>query len=426
MKPLPRWFKIDHAGKLFPVVTNRLRSSYFREAVQLTVMVNPQLLQQAAELTLKRYPHFKTKLTKGLFWNFLEPQDKPFMVEKEPNAFGSISTPFSFRKHLVHIYYFETRIAVEFYHVLTDGRGGMEFLKHLTFTYLVLAGFPIDPEGLFTKPEDQINEHEVEDSFSKKVKRGKEAWLPSKKAHHLQGTFYSNIGHQLTHLHFSVKEVLTITRQLNTTITGFYTSILIFLMLQDQQHEPLKNRKPILMSVPVDMRKYYPSKTMRNFVMTISVGGLYPVDTPFETILLSVTNQLKEGQSVEKLAPQIRANMKAERMLFLRFVPLFFKNLIIKYVYNKVGEPALSMTLSNLGAVTMPSSTASLIHHFEFMLSSTYLLPINLGVVSFQDHLVLSFSKLIVERTFLTRFVDFLHHHYPLQITVDGNQWEDR
>ena len=64
MKPLPRWFKIDHAGKLFPVVTNRLRSSYFREAVQLSVMVNPQLLQQAAELTLKRYPHFKTKLTK--------------------------------------------------------------------------------------------------------------------------------------------------------------------------------------------------------------------------------------------------------------------------------------------------------------------------------------------------------------------------
>jgi hypothetical protein len=113
-------------------------------------------------------------------------------------------------------------------------------------------------------------------------------------------------------------------------------------------------------------------------------------------------------------------------MLFLRFVPLFFKNLIIKYVYNKVGEPALSMTLSNLGPVIMPVSTQPYIHHFEFMLSSTYLLPINLGVVSFQDHLVLSFSKLIVERDFLIRFVDYLHQHFPLHIEADGNHWEDR
>lgn len=425
MKPASQWFKIDHAGKLFPVVSNRLRSSYFRQAVELTVAIKPEILQKAALLTLKRFPHFDTRLKKGIFWNYLESQNKIFEVKLEPNTFGSITNPFYFGKHLLNIYYYEHRISVEYFHVLTDGRGGMEFLKTLTLTYLQLAGYDVQSEGILKDAYEPTNAKEQEDSFNKLIEPGKATWLPSQKAYHLEGALFKTIGHHLTHLTFSLTEVLELSRKLNTTITAFYASVLAYLMLQQQKLDGNTIRKPIIISVPVDMRKYFPSMTMKNFVMTIGVGKIFALDTSFEAILQEMTLQLKTGQSVEKLAPQIRANMKAEKILVLRFVPLFFKNLLIKSVYSKIGEPALSITLSNLGKVVMPEKTFPYIDHFQFMLSSTYLLPINMAIASFNDALVVTFSRLIIENNYIVQFVDFLVKKYHLHITASANGWQD-
>lgn len=424
MKSPSQWFRIDHAGKLFPVVSNRMRSSYFRQAVELTIPIKPEVLNQAATLTLKRFPHFDTRLKKGIFWNYLEAQNKPFKVRLESNTFGSITNPFYYGKHLLNIYYYQNRISVEYFHVLTDGRGGMEFLKTLTLTYLQLCGYDVQSEGMLKDVSEPRNVQELEDSFNKMIQPGKATWLPSQKAYHLEGTIFKTIGHHLTHLTFSLSEVLALSRKLNTTITAFYASVLAYVMLQQQKVEGEKIRKPIIISVPVDMRKYFPSMTMKNFVMTIGVGKVFDLDASFESVLEEITMQLKTGQSIEKLAPQIRANMKAEKILILRFVPLFFKNLLIKSVYNKIGEPALSMTLSNLGKVVMPEKTFPYIDHFEFILSSTYLIPINMAIASFNDALVVSFSRLIVEQNFIIQCVDFLVKTYQLHIVASGNGWE--
>jgi NRPS condensation-like uncharacterized protein len=425
MKQHSQWFRIDHAGKLFPVVSNRLRSSYFRQAVQLNVFINPELLQRAALLTLKRFPHFDTRLKKGIFWNYLEAHHKVFKVKMEPNTFGSITNPFYFGKHLLNIYYYEKRISVEYFHVLTDGRGGMEFLKTLTLTYLQLSNYDVQSDGLLKDAYQPTDIKEQEDSFNALIEPGKATWLPSQKAYHLEGTIFKTVGHHLTHLTFSLSEVLALSRRLNTTITAFYASVLAYMMLQQQKIDNVVARKPIIISVPVDMRKYFPSMTMKNFVMTIGVGKVFALDSTFESIVEEITMQLKTGQSIEKLAPQIRANMKAEKILLLRFVPLFFKNLLIKSVYNKIGEPALSITLSNLGKVVMPEKTFPYIDHFEFMLSSTYLLPINMAIASFNDALVVTFSRLIEENKFVVDCVDFLTKKYQLQIVASGNGWEN-
>jgi hypothetical protein len=426
MKPITQWFKIDNAGKLFPVVHERLRSSYFRQAVELKQLVDPVTLQEAAALTVKRFPHFNTRLKKGLFWNYLETQQRLIHVLPEPNAFGSLSRPYDSSKHLIEIYYHRNRIAIEIFHAVTDGRGGMEFLKTLTLAYLKLKGFPVSSEGMLFDAQDQVASGELEDSFDKKVLPGKKEMLPAKKAFHLKGKVFSTVGHYLTHLHFSSQKIIEVSRSLHTTATGFLVSVMIFLLLQKQNSEHPKKRRPIIISVPVDMRKYLPSITMKNFVMTINVGKVFPENSTFDDVLKEVDSQLKAGQTIEKLAPQIRANMQAERLLLVRFIPLMLKNMLIKFFFNRVGEPAMSMAISNLGKVTMPESSLPFIKHFEFMVCSSFVMPINMAVVSFEDDFVLTISRIITDREFVVKFVQYLTDNFQIPIQVTGNRWEEQ
>ena len=425
MNRMTQWFKIDNAGKLFPIVQGKLRASYFRLSVILKETIDPVALQLAAEKTLFRFPNFNTRLRKGVFWNYLENQSKPFKIYPDPNTFGTNPRPNDRLKHLIEIYYHRQRISIEVFHAITDGRGGMEFLKTLTLAYLREKGYSVDAEGMIFDANDQLTNAELEDSFAQKVTKGKSVWLPTEKAFHLKGNYFEHTGHYLTHLHLNTPELIKIAREKQTTLTGLFAPMLILILIKKQEASQSKKRKKIIISIPVDMRKYLPSKTMKNFVMTINVGGFFSPTSTFQDVLLEVNKQLKDGQQLDILAPQIRANLKAERMLLLRFIPLLFKRLIIKSVFNRIGEPALSFTMSNLGKIEMPTSTQPYIDRVEFMICSTPILPINLGIASFQDQLILTFSRIIDDRTFIQSFIHMLTTDLQVHVKASGNRWEE-
>jgi NRPS condensation-like uncharacterized protein len=425
MNRTTQWFKIDNAGKLFPIITEKYRASYFRLSVVLKEIIDPVVLQRVAEKTLYRFPNFNTRLRKGLFWNYLENQTKPFKVQPDPNTFGTNPRPNDRFKHLIEIYFHRHRISIEIFHAITDGRGGMEFLKTLTLAYLREKGYPVDAEGIMFDANDQVTYAELEDSFATKVTKGKSVFLPTVKAFHLKGDFFEHTGHYLTHLHLNTSELITIAKAKQTTITGLFATMLIFILIQKQELNQPKKRKKIILSVPVDMRKYLPSKTMKNFVMTINIGGFFNPNSTFQEVLDIVNKQLKDGQQLDVLSTQIRANLKVEKMLLLRFIPLFIKRIIIKSVFNRIGEPALSMTMSNLGKIEMPKSTQTFIDHIEFMLCSTPILPINLGIATFLDQLVLTFSRIIDDRSFIQSFINILVNDLHVQVKVSGNRWEE-
>jgi NRPS condensation-like uncharacterized protein len=425
MNRTTQWFKIDNAGKLFPIVTGKLRASYFRLSVVLKESIDPVVLQLVAEKTLFRFPNFNTRLRKGLFWNYLENQSNPFKVKPDPNTFGTNTRPNDRLKHLIEIYYHRQRISIEVFHAITDGKGGMEFLKTLTLAYLREKGYSVDAEGMMFDANDQVTYAELEDSFATKMTNGKSTWLPTAKAFHLKGDYFEHTGHYLTHLHLSASELVKIAKAKQTTITGLIASMLLLILIQKQESTHPKKRKKIILSIPVDMRKYLPSKTMKNFVMTINIGGYFNPNATFQEVLDIVNQQLKDGQKLDILSPQIRANLKAERMLLLRFIPLMIKRWIIKSVFNRVGEPALSMTMSNLGKIEMPQSTQSFIDHFEFMICSTPILPINLGIATFLDQMVLTFSRIIDDRSFIQTFIHMLVNDFHVQVKASGNRWEE-
>jgi hypothetical protein len=111
-------------------------------------------------------------------------------------------------KHLIEIYYHRQRISIEVFHAITDGRGGMEFLKTLTLAYLREKGHVVDAEGIIFDANDQVTNAELEDSFATKVTKGNGIFLPTENAFHLKGTYFEHTGHYLTHLHLNTKELI--------------------------------------------------------------------------------------------------------------------------------------------------------------------------------------------------------------------------
>ena len=81
------WYPLDNAGKIYPPISNSRRPSTFSLSVTLTEAVDKDILQKAANQILERFVSFNVKLKRGIFWYYLEENNKPFFVEEEPPYF---------------------------------------------------------------------------------------------------------------------------------------------------------------------------------------------------------------------------------------------------------------------------------------------------------------------------------------------------
>ena len=135
------WYKLDLSAIVYPTLQRRDFSSVYRLSVLLKEDIDPEILQRAVNLTMPRFPTYKAAIRKGVFWRYLEPNDRPgpFVQEDVKNP----CQPMHFKgnnRYLVRIYYYRNRIALEAHHSLGDGTGGMCVLQTLTATYLRLKG----------------------------------------------------------------------------------------------------------------------------------------------------------------------------------------------------------------------------------------------------------------------------------------------
>ena len=134
-RPL-RWVRLDNAAKIYPAARRRNWSNVFRQSVTLFENVDTDVLKSALDITVKRFPSIAARLRKGVFWYYLQ------QIEFAPEIREEYSYPLTYmsnsemRKCAFRVIAFNNRIAVEFFHSLTDGTGALIFLKSLVAEYL--------------------------------------------------------------------------------------------------------------------------------------------------------------------------------------------------------------------------------------------------------------------------------------------------
>lgn len=402
-----RWLRLDNAAKIYPAARRAEWSNVFRVSATLKEDIDKDVLHSALDVTVRRFPSIAVRLRKGVFWYYLEQMSNVPPIRDEYSYPLTKMSKKETRNCAFRVLTYKRRIAVEIFHSLTDGTGAMIFLKSLVAEYIQQKYCTHIPAefGVLGRLEEPSPE-ELEDSFQKNA--GKiNAGRGEKTAYKLSGTPEHNGFLNITCLKVPVEDVLSAAHKYNVTLTTFLCAALMK-AIQDIQKEkvPIQSRrKPIKVLIPVNLRKLFPSKTLRNFALYITPEILPKLgEYSFEEICEAVKSKMDTDNTRKQMSMKIAANVSSERIMAVRIMPLFIKNLVMKAVYDTVGERKSCLTMSNLGAVKLPDEMKEYVERMDFILGVQATIPYNCGVLSFGDTLYINFIRNVRESELESHF----------------------
>ncbi len=415
------WLKLDNAAKIFPGQNSKTWSNSFRVCYELKEKVDPDILQRALCDIMPRFSCYDVRIRHGFFWHYLEKNDN------SPQILPDIKNPchrIKFNengKFLFKVYYHSNRIAVDVYHVLTDGHGGAVFLSTLVAQYLRLKGADI-PAGGFVLPVDMKNTPaELEDSFVKNATSKAKYKRADKFVYHAKGTKMPSHTVNITSGIIPFDKLHEISKAKGVTVTEFLSAVMLDVLCKKQLKEK-KKQKEVSIQIPIDLRRIYNSDTLRNFTICLRVKvdpnkGEYT----FDELLEQVKYQLRLQKNEKELNMMITANMGIERNILVRALPLFVKNLGVGISFAITAEQTTSSLITNLGSVTIPEEMCSFIDKFIFMPAPGKLNASRCGVSTVNNNLCITFANIYkesdVEREFFTAFVKM-----GLHVKIESNR----
>lgn len=410
------WYKLDLSAIVYPTLQRRDFSSVYRLSVVLRETIRPEILQQAVDIALKRFPTYKVAIRKGLFWRYLEPNNRPGPFVQPDIKNPCMPMPFKANnRYLIRIYYHECRIALEAHHSLGDGTGGMCVLQTITAVYLRLLGHSVSNGGFVLNINEEPHPEELEDAYMRYANAKVCPPRPSEKTYRVRGTkepFYTlNIIDGI----MSVKEVMEAASCYNATITEYLNSVLLYALLQKQSGEWHMKLRPVRIAMPVNLRRFFPSRTLRNFI-TMVYPSIDPRlgDYTFEEIVAHVHNYMRYYINEKYMRGDITTNAATQRNPLIRIVPLFVKDFVVRLFYTKIQDKNSSAGLTNMGALKVPDDMKPYIDRFDIYMGQPFSSRTNCAIVSFNDTLTINFASSIaesdVERLFFRKLIqDGIH-----------------
>ncbi len=398
------WYKLDLSAIVYPTLQRRDFSSVYRLSVLLKEEIQPDKLQEALDRTLPRFPTYKAAIRKGLFWRYLEPNDRPGPFVK-PDVKNPCQ-PMSFKdnnRYLVRVYYYRNRISLEAHHSLGDGTGGMCVLATLTAEYLRILGHSeIQNGGFVLDIHEEPDPEELEDAYMRYANAKVCPPRPGEKTYRVRGTkepFYTlNIIDGI----MSTTQVLAVAKKYQASITEYLNAVLLYALLKKQakEHERMfgGRLRPVKIAMPVNLRRFFPSKTLRNFI-TMIYPGVDPRlgEYTFEEIVTQVHHYMRYYVNDKFLRGDITTNARTQSHPLIRIVPLYLKDFVVRQFYTKVQDKNSSAGLTNMGAFKVPESMAPYIERFDICMGQPFSQRTNCAIISFGDILTINFASSIVE-----------------------------
>ena len=417
-EPNPRdtWYKLDLSANVYPTLQRKDFSSVYRISVTLKEEIQPELLQQALDMTLPRFPTFKVAMRRGLFWRYLEPNDRPGpFVQPDIN---NPCMPMRFRannRYMIRVYYYHNRISLEAFHSLSDGNGALFLLRTLTAVYLRLLGHEI-PNGMGVL---DINEEpdpgELEDSYMKYASSKIRPPRSQGRAYRVKGTPEPLYTLNVLCGILPVDQVLAVARSHKVSVTEYLNAVLLYALMQKQKMDGVWRERPLKLALPVNLRNLFPSITMRNFITMV-----YPSIDPrmgeysFEDILKQVHHYMRYYINDKFLNADITTNAATQSHPLIRIVPLFIKDLVVRSFYVRVQDCQSSAGISNLGVLKLSPEMEEHVERFDVLMGQPFSARTNCAILSYKNQLVINFANSIketdVERLFFRKLVqDGIH-----------------
>lgn len=415
------WLRLDNAAKIYPAASGKSWSNVFRESATLKQDVDVEVLRSALNIIIKRFPSIAARLRKGAFWYYVQELSSPPDIRPEQSYPLEFMSKKEMRKAAFRVIVYKKRIAVEFFHSLTDGNGALIFLKNLVAEYLTQKyGIDIPNEhGILDRSEEPKAE-ELEDSFIKNAgavahtRRDTNAWR-------LRGEKEMDGYLNLTCFKIDVKKALELAHKYNATLTVFMSAVMMKALYNLQREIDPESKKRIKLLIPVNLRPLFGSTTLRNFAM-YTVPEIDPRlgEYTLEEIIVVVKHKMGAEFTKKHMSSVIATNVNDEKNPLLRIVPLPIKNMVMKAVFNSVGEKKSCLTLSNIGQVKLPDIMNDYVERFDFILGVQSSSPYNCGMLSFGDTLYINFIR-NTKNADLERHFYMTLREFGINPTVESN-----
>ncbi|MBQ7637213.1 MAG: hypothetical protein IJS80_07870 [Lachnospiraceae bacterium] len=379
------WYRIDNVAKVFLASVSKRDTRSFRVSCILKEDIDSAILQEAVLMAIQDRPQVQVRIRRGVFWHYIEDTDIiPVVSEESDRVCPPLYDP---AKAMLHykVTYFGKRINLELFHALTDGTGGLEFLNILVLHYLKLK-YP-GKYGDVALHSGASADDLSQDSYRQFFGNMSLSRSSKKNAYHPGGFKLPYDQLQFFEIHMPVDQILPRAKSIGVSLTSFLGAA--WMMAIRDEMPPRRRNKPVTVSLPVNLRKYYPSHTARNFFNNVNVTHVFDRDITLEELALEFDSTLKSQLSEESIKKQMDNYETMEYVAPVRAVPLFIKQLVVRTV-TRITDKKVSMVLSNLGIQKPPCEVEDAIENYNGFCSSSNLFS---TIFSYKNDLTLGVSS---------------------------------
>lgn len=415
------WSRLDNAAKIFPPNSKKSDTKVFRFVCKLNEIIDESILQKSLDVTIEEFPLYKSVIKSGLFWYYFEKSHLHPVVTEEYMPPCSPLFDRDKKGLLFRVMYYKNRISLEVYHALSDGTGALQFLRTLVYHYIIMK----HPNDFINSKSpyldyDASSTQKTDDSFlryyTSRKDKGKNKRI---NAYQIKGLKIAEHRIKVIEGVMSLSELMNLVKEYNTSITVFLSAIL---MCSINEETAIRYKKaPIVLSIPVNLRRFFNSETARNFFGVINVGYNFSENSnDLKDVISFLNTKFKESLTPENLSKRINSLSSLEQNYFLRLIPLKVKDFALR-IASSIVDKGNTSTLSNVGKIEMPDELKPYISSFDIFVSTNKL---QACICSYEDILRVSFTSAFISTDIQRRFFRKLTS-LGIKIDVIANKIDD-
>ena len=451
MKNEKIWYELDAFAKTYSSIISEGRTTCFRLSALFSENIDLEILKNVVISLEKKYPFYNSELKKGIFWNYLQQKKTHFMIEEE-KTYPCTDIQ---KDNPLRIIYFNNKLSIEIAHFLTDGKGATLFFQDLIEEYLekryFLENFEKDKKNNLIYKTEKKKEIEIEKinkiiNFGKKINKnekdfenkkseknffektkellGNDSGLKNsqkneyvdlyekymrkvskettiKSAFHLPMKILEKGQYHITTGEIDVESLKEESKKYRTTIGKYLLSVYFKILLD--RYSQAKN--PIVIGVPVDLRKIFEETTYRNFFINITPSmdaslGAYTLSE----IITYLDNYFALKITKKEFYKSIYKAMNPIQNIIIKSVPYLIKRMFFPFIFDYYGERGYTTGFSNLGIFKVNKKYEKYLKGFRFLPPPSKRCKIKMGVVSDFNKVYVNFGNLTanydIERDF--------------------------
>lgn len=412
-----KWRKLDDQAKIYSLSENINDTSIFRLSVVLNHRINPKILETAIEQALEKYKEYKVKMEGGFFWYYMDSNQKKVLVTEENDyPFQKINTPEN-NNYLFKVTYYNNKINLELFHTLTDGNSGSLFFKEIIYKYLELRY----PKKLKEKKHSEESPIEIENSYLTSYDKKNNKSHNPPMGYMLKGKELKTGVVGINHFVINLENFKKISKEKSCSISILLVSMHIY-SIYIGNYRKYKSKRPINVCIPIDLKKYFSSNTISNFVsyMVASLSLKKNKEYTFDEIINLVQQEFNNKLKYEKIVETMSSNGKLINNVFIKVVPLLLKRLFV-ILGTLEFKRHFTTTLSNIGSFTVEEKYQDYIKNYYFILPPDWSEKIRCGVVSYKNNLVVTLATSL-EHPHVEEIFKSLLEEYKISYKIESNE----